>query len=69
MSENYEFIENIGSGMYGEVYKALNKSENKYYAIKRLNFKDISDKEKNSINKEVSILQKLNHPNILSYKD
>ena len=34
MSENYEFIENIGSGMYGEVYKALNKSENKYYAIK-----------------------------------
>ena len=41
MSGNYEFSENIGSGMYGRVYKALNKSENKFYAIKRLNFKDI----------------------------
>ena len=69
MSGNYEFIENIGQGMYGQVYKALNKSENKYYAIKRLNFKDISDKEKKSINKEVSILKELNHPNILSFKD
>ena len=69
MSGIYEFSENIGSGMYGRVYKALNKSENKFYAIKRLNFKDISAKEEKSINKEVSILRELNHPNILSYKD
>ena len=69
MSGNYEFSENIGSGMYGRVYKALNKSENKFYAIKRLNFKDISAKEEKSINKEVSILRELNHPFILSYKD
>lgn len=69
MSENYEFIDIIGSGMYGRVYKALNKLENKYYAIKRLNFKDISEKEKKSINKEISMLKDLNHPNVLSYKD
>ena len=69
MSEVYEFKDIIGQGRYGEVFKALNKSENKYYAIKRLNFKDISDKEKKSITKEVSILKNLNHPNILSYKD
>ena len=69
MSETYEFIKNIGQGRYGEVFKALNKLENKYYAIKRLNFKDISEKEKKSIIKEVSILKKLNHPNIISYKD
>ena len=69
MSGTYEFSENIGSGMYGRVYKALNKSENKFYAIKRLNFKDISAKEEKSINKEVSILRELNHPFILSFKD
>lgn len=46
MSDEYEFIENIGQGMYGRVYKAKNKKENKYYAIKRLNFKDINEKEK-----------------------
>ena len=69
MTTNYEFKENIGQGMYGQVYKVLNKSENKFYAVKRLNFKDIPEKEKKNINKEVSILQKLNHPNIISYKE
>ena len=69
MSENYEFIKNIGEGMYGKVYKAKNKKENKYYAIKRLNYKDITDKEKKQINNEVSLIKKLNHPNIISYKE
>ena len=69
MSDEYEFIENIGQGMYGRVYKARNKKENKYYAIKRLNFKDINEKEKKQINNEVSCIKKLKHPNIISYKD
>ena len=69
MSDEYEFIENIGQGMYGRVYKAKNKIENKYYAIKRLNFKDINEKEKKQINNEVSCIKKLKHPNIISYKD
>ena len=69
MSEEYEFIENIGQGMYGRVYKARNKKENKYYAIKRLNFKDINEKEKKQINNEVSCIKKLKHPNIISYKE
>ena len=69
MSNDYEFIENIGQGMYGRVYKAKNKKENKYYAIKRLNFKDINEKEKKQINNEVSCIKKLKHPNIISYKD
>ena len=69
MSDEYEFIENIGQGMYGRVYKAKNKKENKYYAIKRLNFKDINEKEKKQINNEVSCIKKLKHPNIISYKD
>ena len=69
MSEEYEFIENIGQGMYGRVYKAKNKKENKYYAIKRLNFKDINEKEKKQINNEVSCIKKLKHPNIILYKD
>ena len=69
MSDEYEFIENIGQGMYGRVYKARNKKENKYYAIKRLNFKDINEKEKKQINNEVSCIKKLKHPNIILYKD
>lgn len=70
MSNNYyEFKENIGQGQYGQVYKAINRKENKYYAIKRLNFKDITEKEKKSIDNEVRLLKELKHPNIISYKD
>ena len=69
MSDNYQFIEIIGQGMYGKVYKALNKKENKYYAIKILNFKDISEKERHNIETEVNLLKELKHPNIVLYKD
>ena len=69
MSEKYDFIEIIGQGMYGKVYKALNKYENKYYAIKTLNFQNISQKERLNIEIEINLLQELKHPNIVLYKE
>ena len=69
MAEKYELIEIIGQGMYGKVYKALNKYENKYYAIKTLNFQNISQKERLNIETEINLLQELKHPNIVLYKE
>ena len=69
MAEKYELIEIIGQGMYGKVYKALNKYENKYYAIKTLNFQNISQKERLNIEIEINLLQELKHPNIVLYKE
>ena len=69
MSEKYELIEIIGQGMYGKVYKAMNKLESKYYAIKALNFKNISSKERSLIETEINLLQELKHPNIVLYKE
>ena len=67
--ENYEYIKSIGQGMYGQVFLARNKIENKNYAIKRINFQDIAEKDKNNIENEVKLLKQLRHPNIVSYKD
>ena len=67
--ENYEFIKNIGQGMYGQVFLARNKTENKNYAIKRINFQDIKEKDRQNIENEVLLLKQLRHPNIVSYKD
>lgn len=65
----YEFVKNIGNGMFGQVYMAKHKIEQKYYAIKRINFKDIHQKDRENIENEVKVLQDLKHPNIVSYKD
>ena len=67
--ENYEFLGNIGQGMSGKVYKARHKKENRFYAIKKLNFNEISEKERIAIQDEVNLLKQLKHPNIVTYKD
>ena len=67
--ENYEFLGNIGQGMSGKVYKARHKKENRFYAIKKLNFNEINEKERIAIQDEVNLLKQLKHPNIVTYKD
>ena len=67
--EKYEFIKNIGQGMYGQVFLARHKEENINYAIKRINFQDINEKDRQNIENEVLLLKELKHPNIVSYKD
>ena len=69
MSSKYDLIEIIGQGMYGKVYKALNKLEKKYYAIKTLNIQNVSQKERINIETEIKLLQELKHPNIVLYKE
>lgn len=67
--EKYEFVRSIGQGMYGQVFLAKNKEENRNYAIKRINFKDIDEKDRKNLENEVLLLKELKHPNIVSYKD
>ena len=52
--EAYELGNCIGKGNYGEVYLARHAKENKTYVVKRLNVFDIKDKERESIENEVS---------------
>ena len=66
---NYVIIKNIGSGNYGQVYLATNIIEKKDYAIKKINFNKISSKERENIENEVKLLEELQHPNIIYYKE
>ena len=56
----------IGEGGFGKVYKVMHKLDGNIYAIKKIvvNLEDLNDKK---ILKEVSLLSKLNHPNIVRY--
>ncbi|SCM05905.1 protein kinase 6, putative [Plasmodium chabaudi chabaudi] len=63
---NFDFMDIIGKGTYGIVYKAMDKKENKLVAIKKIiNLCDQNYGISKIILRELSILQKINHKNII----
>lgn len=63
---NYDIVKQIGSGSYGYVVEAIQKNTGKKVAIKRLNkiFEDTIDCKR--ILREVTLLRKLRHPNLVN---
>ncbi|CCF73394.1 mitogen-activated protein kinase [Babesia microti strain RI] len=65
----YELKRLIGSGSYGQVSKAYDSIENRYVAIKRIHkvFDDLVDCKR--ILREIAILNRLDHPNVVKLLD
>ena len=53
----------IGKGSFSTVYKGIHNCTGKVYAIKEISF-DIN-KSKNNIKREINVMKKLNHDNIV----
>jgi len=62
---NYILIRKIGEGSYGEVFEAEDFNKRKFAAKQISKAKFRNNKEK--IDQEINILQKLNHPNIIGF--
>ena len=56
--EQYKIITLLGQGGYGDVYKALNMSDGKYYALKT----EYVSAPKKALEKEINIKKQLNSP-------
>jgi len=68
MQNKYEVIGIVGEGAYGIVYKCKNTETGKYVAIKK--FKEIGDDLiKKTMKRELKMLQRLHHPNIVEFQD
>ena len=68
MQNKYEVIGIVGEGAYGIVYKCKNKETGKFVAIKK--FKEIGDDLiKKTMKRELKMLQRLHHPNIVQFQD
>jgi len=59
----FEFLERLGSGTYGEVWKAQHKKTGKLLAIKKVKV----DKDVSLLVREVSLMKKCSSPNIVKY--
>lgn len=63
--EQYMLLDGLGSGAFGEVFKARRMSDNSFVAIKRL----FPDRSGDKFIKEARILAKTQHPGVVKYLD
>jgi len=63
--QEIKYLEKIGGGCFGEVYRG--KCRGIEVAVKRLNRQDLDPKTLADFKKEVEIMSKLNHPNVVLF--
>ena len=64
--ENYQMMQNIGEGAFGQVNLALDKTTNKQVAIKSVSImKTCQMNKERHVLRERDLLLTLNHPNII----
>jgi len=69
MEDRYTVEKPIGRGNYGQVYLVKSTDTGKTYVMKRINFEHMPDKDRQHTMLEVDMLKKMDHPNIVKYKD
>ncbi|KAK6350664.1 hypothetical protein TWF718_003849 [Orbilia javanica] len=64
-AQEWDEIQRLGRGGFGEVVKARNKFDGNFYAVKKVI--ETSSNTLNDVLKEVLLLSQLNHPNVVRY--
>ena len=67
-SQDFEEVRMLGRGGFGSVFLAVNKLDKVEYAVKKINILLAKSTLVYKILREVTVLAKLNHPNIVTYK-
>ncbi|XP_020754638.2 serine/threonine-protein kinase Nek5 [Odocoileus virginianus] len=65
--DQYDVIEAIGEGAFGKAYLAKRKTDSEHCVIKEINFEKMPVQEKEASKKEVILLAKMKHPNIVTF--
>eukprot|EP01089_Gocevia_fonbrunei_P002654 TRINITY_DN12570_c0_g1_i2.p1 TRINITY_DN12570_c0_g1~~TRINITY_DN12570_c0_g1_i2.p1 ORF type:complete len:571 (+),score=72.45 TRINITY_DN12570_c0_g1_i2:74-1786(+) len=63
----YELTKRVGKGAFGVVYKAFEFETEEYVAIKRMSKEDIDEAALSNLSREIDLLKRLDHPNIVKY--
>ncbi|CAC9484486.1 hypothetical_protein [Leishmania infantum] len=65
--QSYQIVSHIGSGAFGDVFEVMMYVSRGRLAMKRIFLKSMKLRQLEIINREVSIMRSLEHPNIVSF--
>jgi len=67
LAEKYKLLKAVGRGAYGTVFLAKRISDGRALVCKRVNMKNMTEKEQTDARLEVEFLQKFDNVNITKY--
>ncbi|XP_053286153.1 serine/threonine-protein kinase Nek1 isoform X1 [Pleuronectes platessa] len=67
--DKYEKLKKIGEGSFGKALLVRSKEDGHQYVIKEIGISGMPNRERQESRKEVAVLAKMSHPNIVQYKD
>jgi NIMA (never in mitosis gene a)-related kinase len=67
--QNYKVVKELGSGAFGTVVLVQERASGQHYCIKKVDVAHMSQRERQAATMEAEILRRLDHPNIIQYKE
>ena len=64
---DFEIIKALGKGSYGTVYTVKSRLDSNIYVMKKMELNHLKESQQRECYREVSILRKVSHPNIIKY--
>ncbi len=67
--ETYKKVSTLGTGSFGTAYLVECQSNKSYAVIKQIDIQSMSEDERKETLREAKILEVLNHPNIVRFRE
>jgi serine/threonine protein kinase len=65
---DFELLEQLGKGSFSQVFKVRRHKDGALYAMKKVSFPSLSQREQDLALNEVRILASVQHRNVIGYK-